>query len=719
MNYSKKIIAIIMLMGMVTLSGCTDIRASVSMPDAENALIQEYHSSYQKMNDKIQSEIRERANISDSDFQEYQELQKNDQLNADGYYIEADEQLQINEDAKAEEKLKSQHKQVHVTFGTNRFIKTAYYSDAYNVFPIDTDSCYMDPGETIYAAEPIINNPNSNKYVFSEYRIYEYSEDGKERKLLATSSEGEEVFTIPNNFTGTEISVEPIGEYQSRSLNFRAYYIDSNGNEQDYSGGSWSVNGNVIEGQNVANIDPSDSYAVAYSFPANAFYCESTVPQSQKINNTTGNVVFHKYKSIDENTQFVVQLRKYSSVRIEGDIKEITSFEIRHAGAEDNTETIDDPSDDSKDILVKKNDVITIKTKDGYQTYCDQYNTGITTDVHNSEYTYELTIPDNKYSTINFRVGKSGLKVVLNKNVGKEVSFSFSGAGFNETGKHFYESGLFNLGSETTVLDKTIGIERTITVSANGGNLGSGSAYKVAVTKEAANGVSSHSISYVAVDPGKIDIEIYGDQGLTDSSKVYTQITFTISKVSIIKYEQEQIENGLLEVRLTDDTDQTILKNGDNVEPSRSIKVTIKPNNGYYVSGDDTKNGTYVSETTVGKFLPKKQSIVKDHPLKHLINVTLNDSWEYGTCIFKIDDRETEPGIYGLRPDQALTMECTLTDSTYTIERESTLPWFLADVQKTIESTIEGNKDTVTIPVQVDLDGQTVKPSDFISLKKR
>ena len=123
----------------------------------------------------------------DGDYQKYIDMLSNGKLNAEGFYPIENSGYQEAPDGK-----------VQVTFGKNRSLNISYSTDEKGETPIAVSSCWLSPGESIYAA--LRDTPNSNAlYSLSEFRIQEYDADGKllQEETRSVENGSEPILTIP------------------------------------------------------------------------------------------------------------------------------------------------------------------------------------------------------------------------------------------------------------------------------------------------------------------------------------------------------------------------------------------------------------------------------------------------------------------------------------------------------------------------------------------
>lgn len=257
---------------------------------------------------KLEQSILEKSGILEhEDYLQYQQYQEAGRLDANGQYVDPD----LNENpANVQDKPDGQ---IHVTFAENRYLEIWYYADAAMTTPIDTSACYLNPGDILYAKVIECINPNSNLYRLAEYRIVEYDAEGNVKKEYQQEvADGTWEYEIPSNFTGSEMSVIPVGEYPDRNLSMSAFYVDDSGNECSLgNAGTWSINNTSIEGNN-AQISPIESYVLKFSYDTkNYFYVGCEPDCFTKDPATVGSVEFREADPTDEDMSYRVELHKF------------------------------------------------------------------------------------------------------------------------------------------------------------------------------------------------------------------------------------------------------------------------------------------------------------------------------------------------------------------------------------------------------------------------
>lgn len=292
----RKRVGVLAITSMLMLSGCSSVDIAI---DA-----------------RLRPIIEEKSGILETEeYIKYQEYLNNGELDADGCYIDKEPE----EDTIANEANGNKDKgTVHVTFAENQYVEIDYYTDLNMTSAIDKDNCYLNPGNTIYGKVKEYKNPKSNLYQLSEYRVVEYDAEGHMKKESPEQlSDGMLKYAIPNDFTGTEISILPIGDYPDRELSMTAYYIDDKGNECTLgSAGTWSINGENITGD-IPQISSIETYSLKYTFDMqNYFYVECEPECFTKEPEKEGFVEFLEAEATDEDVEYRVRLQPYLNLKM-------------------------------------------------------------------------------------------------------------------------------------------------------------------------------------------------------------------------------------------------------------------------------------------------------------------------------------------------------------------------------------------------------------------
>lgn len=251
----------------------------------------------------------------DNDFQRYEEMKESGELAEDGTF---DYKSALAAEEEQGETETVPDGAIHVTFSSNRYLDVDYFSDADLTESVGPAECYMDPGDTIYASDPLSKNPNSNMYSFEEFQVYEYDETGQRGELLFEGKpEGNAVFTIPDDFEGSEISVVPVGDYEERELSLNVYYRDDDGKKHDLSSaGHWEVNGEAQKENEPVSVSPVESYTLAFNYDTDNYFYVGSSPECFNHIDELGKVEFWSAGATDEAVEYSVELHPYLHLTI-------------------------------------------------------------------------------------------------------------------------------------------------------------------------------------------------------------------------------------------------------------------------------------------------------------------------------------------------------------------------------------------------------------------
>lgn len=244
----------------------------------------------------------------DSNYQTYQAYESDGKLTQQGYYSEDIFDVENN----AEEVPGGT---AQISFARNSYLVINYYSDAERTEPIEAQSCYLNPGTSIYATVEISRDVASSMYSFAGFRVYQFKNGG--RDLIDTIQLGEAGFVleVTNDMVGSDFAIEPIGDYGSRTVTLHDYYTDIDGKEQALFG-TWLIDDKVVSGNEV-EINPVASYIISYEYDNSEFFYLSSNPQCYYSNNEDGIVIFELMEATDESFDYSVELCRYISVDVE------------------------------------------------------------------------------------------------------------------------------------------------------------------------------------------------------------------------------------------------------------------------------------------------------------------------------------------------------------------------------------------------------------------
>lgn len=708
--------------------------------------------------------MKESAITADASYVRYEQISEEEEISDEGFVYSNEVDYSVLEDTDA----------VHVTFAVNSYITVQYYDDPAMTSPLNEGGAYLHAGDCIYADIQEIHNPNTEAYQFSDFEVWEYNKDGqKEKKLESASSEDGLVFQIPTDFQGREIAIVPLGEYTARNIVLNDYYVDSNGTETALPG-IWNVNGEETT-DNSASVSPVAPYTITYEYKPDIYAFVSSEPDCLYYNETDGVVSFEEFAADQNIDNFSVELRKRSSqefdpskypvahadivyqyqgvviedpIAIPSDGKityEITNVEDGYWVPDDQKGEIEfDKVDEKISNLVWKKEkvkvtlpqpdkggvitysldgktltggsvetmsgseiVMTFQCKNGWT--CDAadgtvYQVGneeiqrITVDVTDEKKDVNDIFSEQQY--------KPDVSITIDKSVGIYTEFSVSAAGIDEK-----ESAL-KLEDPKKKLERTfeeVGTKDDLTLTASNGALLEGEALKIEIQKEIVNGSREKDIRYLQKLPESLTISLYN----ADSSTVYKTVELIVSKVQVVSFSSSAIANGSIAVETTDLTDNRYLRDGDVIEESRKIELTISAKSGYYVK-DSGKTEDYSDTMKYAKYVSDLDKINNKHPIKKLIRVTLDAADPYGTVTYEIDGKVVEAGAYALQEEQKLEMSYEITDGKHVIAREGE-----GLLKNSLNKVKSKTKETREIQIMPSLDGAKITRETYIKLNDK
>ena len=244
----------------------------------------------------LEQKMVEQAGVADdSNYQTYQAYAADGKITPHGYYSEDVFDAETNSAT-----IPSGTAQI--SFAQNSYLITSYFLDSEHTEPIESQTCYLKPGSTIYATVEISRDVASSMYSFAGFRLYQFKNSGRDLVDTIQPDENGFVLEVTEDMVGLDLAIEPIGDYGSRTVTLRDYYTDDEGKEQDLSG-TWLIDDKVVSGNEV-EINPVASYIISYEYDKDEFFYLSSVPQCYYSNNEDGIVIFELMEATDESYQF-------------------------------------------------------------------------------------------------------------------------------------------------------------------------------------------------------------------------------------------------------------------------------------------------------------------------------------------------------------------------------------------------------------------------------
>ena len=301
----KKVFMLVLTTSALLLSGCSAVESGFEKSVLEKSGIQE-----------------------SKDYILYEEYKNAGMLDEKGQYVgtSLSEEKPAHQDAP--------EGKIRVTFGQNTYVDVWYYTDEDMTTPVDSNSCFLAPGETLYAKAIDYHNDNTNHYQLAGFRIAEYGADNHiSKEYQANVVDGILKYEIPSDFTGSDICVMPLGEYLDREISMRVFYKDDSGKEHTLgNAGTWSINDEAVDGDSV-KINPIDSYALKFSFDQENYFYVGCEPASAPGDPAkTGVVTFWKAEATDDDLEYCVELHRYLKLAIS--FSEDAKISVNHGDAE-------------------------------------------------------------------------------------------------------------------------------------------------------------------------------------------------------------------------------------------------------------------------------------------------------------------------------------------------------------------------------------------------
>lgn len=264
------------------------------------------------LNDYVSEQVAaesENAIQNSAEYRQYKQYKEEGLLAENGLYATPEPQP-------ADDPTENAHK-VRVTIAKNSFLDCTFYTDEQSKEPIESSEIWLAPGECLYCANVTVTNP-VRLYDFSCFRIWSYDQNGARstEKYDELKTQNGRILKIPEHFTGTGFSIEPIGVYSNREITARAYYRQ-NGKEVELPNGKWTVNGKVFD--TTSEISPVESYTIVYDYSAyrNDFYYVSSSPSCWYSKESDNTVIFREVSSSEPEKVFSVEMHPFVTLTIE------------------------------------------------------------------------------------------------------------------------------------------------------------------------------------------------------------------------------------------------------------------------------------------------------------------------------------------------------------------------------------------------------------------
>lgn len=309
------------------------------------------------------------------------------------------------------------------------------------------------------------------------------------------------------------------------------------------------------------------------------------------------------------------------------------------------------------------------------------------------------------------------LVVMIDDSVGTTMTFeaSYSVAGSPQVKKNRYKEEKFDIsGKQQLAKAENIDTYNGVTITANDATIQTGKALKIHSVLTRQDGAEVLDSAYINKLPDSYKLEVYRANEFATSKTIYSKIEITISLVDVVTFKPKSVSNGSINVSLNDTRNKKQLSSDDIIEKSSNVKVTITPNDGYTVTGDDkdTSGGTYSKVMKYSKYESDIDKIIDNHKIKKEYYVTFDTNDPYGIVKFTIDDKEIQGNrAYPVYIGQEIEMTYEIKDDKHSIVYES------SGIGSLIDKVKSKKKTTVKFKITKNMADTTVSRETFLEVK--
>lgn len=300
----------------------------------------------------LQTKILDESGLADDpDYQRYMTLLDQGLLDETGIYMEPETEGQ--EESKGEGR-------IHVTFAENPRIRARFYSDAGKSAPLS--SCDVNPGDRIYIDTPVASHALTDLFSASRFRFVSYDSEYEEVWSEIVEAEGGGSYiTIPEDCPVTEVSVQPLGNYDGRVVYLSDYTLDEEGRRHEQHG-EWTLNEEVFTEAH-AEIPSSMDLDPLYQYDPAVYRFISSEPEAYFLDETKGIIRFAHEDALGDHDRYEIELQKYLTVTINGTPDEgIISAFVNGGPAVRRENTL---------MKISREDQLVIFTEEGYTVTSD------------------------------------------------------------------------------------------------------------------------------------------------------------------------------------------------------------------------------------------------------------------------------------------------------------------------------------------------------------
>ena len=298
---------------------------------------------------------------------------------------------------------------------------------------------------------------------------------------------------------------------------------------------------------------------------------------------------------------------------------------------------------------------------------------------------------------------KPALTVTLESSVWEEMTFDISASGL-KVDKESY-NGTW-LKSDYKIVDaQKVGTEENIIISMQDKAIPPGEAVKIVVKKtDSDKNKETSEIRYVD-DLTKLQepIYIYSDSERGSSEIWYQTIDITISKVPVETFTAFQADSNVI-ITVKNESTKKEIKEGDFIEKSQKVIVTITPKTGYYIlNGNIIDKTAYQDTMKYSKYLSDIEKIISKHAAEKYCEVTLDQSDAFADYTYTCG-KKTVSGTEKFKQGEKLTLKYEITDDVHMLKEASGGVLGIGGSNKNATESIE---------ITADYDGKTVTKADF------
>ena len=279
----------------------------------------------------------------DSDYQTYLDLEKTGQLDSEGTYIvESVDQWEIPEGS------------VRITFGQNKDLRVTYSTDKRGNDPVSVASCWLLPGQSLYARPG--EKSDNNSFALAEFRIREYDANDVllQESTRTANNLNEPILTVPEQPPAGGYSIIPVGQYGVCTITTEVYYMDSQGEVFPLNmTGTWAADGKPFTTAE-QSLSTARKPVLSYTFDNNAYFFVSAEPQPAATEMVLNTVTFPPADLSEGTLHYAVQL--HPLITLEMTFDENAKIQIN------GEEEADLPKGEMLSKLLKYGDTVTVTT---------------------------------------------------------------------------------------------------------------------------------------------------------------------------------------------------------------------------------------------------------------------------------------------------------------------------------------------------------------------